>query len=40
MVALISSLSVIVFARLEPDAGAVVSGKVSTGGERAAAAAE
>ena len=41
MVAIISSLSVLVFARLKPDAGAAVSGRmVSTSEERAAAAAE
>jgi EmrB/QacA subfamily drug resistance transporter len=41
MVAIISSLSALIFARLAPDAGAAVSGKmVSTGEERAAAAAE
>ncbi len=40
MVALISSLSVLVFAQLKPDAGAAVSGKVSTTEERATAAAE
>ena len=40
LVALLSSLSVLIFARLDPDAGAAVSGKVSTSGERAAAAAE
>jgi Major Facilitator Superfamily len=41
LVALISSLSVFIFARLKPDAGAAVSGRlVSTSGERAAAAAE
>ena len=41
LVAIISSLSVLVFARLKPDAGAAVSGRmVSTSEERAAAAAE
>ena len=40
LVAPLSSLSVFIFARLDPDAGAAVSGKVSTSGERAAAAAE
>jgi EmrB/QacA subfamily drug resistance transporter len=41
LVAVISSLSVFIFARLKPDAGAAVSGRlVSTSGERAAAAAE
>ena len=41
LVAMISSLSVLVFARLKPDAGAAVSGRiVSTSEERAAAAAE
>ncbi len=40
MVALISSLSVLIFAQLSPDAGAAVSGKGPTGEERAAAAAE
>jgi hypothetical protein len=41
LVALISSLSVSIFARLKPDAGAAVSGRmISTSGERAAAAAE
>ena len=41
MVAIISSLSVLVFARLKPDAGAAVSGRmISTSEERAAAAAE
>ena len=41
LVAIISSLSVFVFARLKPDAGAAVSGRmVSTSEERAAAAAE
>ena len=41
LVAIVSSLSVFVFARLKPDAGAAVSGRmVSTTEERAAAAAE
>ena len=41
LVAIISSLSVLVFAQLKPDAGAAVSGRmVSTSEERAAAAAE
>jgi EmrB/QacA subfamily drug resistance transporter len=41
LVAVISSLSVFIFARLTPDAGAAVSGRmVSTSGEHAAAAAE
>ena len=41
LVAIVSSLSVFVFARLKPDAGAAVSGRmVSTSEERAAAAAE
>ena len=41
LVAIISSLSVLIFARLKPDAGAAVSGRmVSTSEERAAAAAE
>ena len=41
IVAIISSLSVFIFARLQPDAGAAVSGRmVSTSEERAAAAAE
>jgi hypothetical protein len=40
-VAIVSSLSVFVFARLKPDAGAAVSGRmVSTSEERATAAAE
>jgi MFS family permease len=41
LVAIVSSLSVFIFARLKPDAGAAVSGRmVSTSEERAAAAAE
>jgi EmrB/QacA subfamily drug resistance transporter len=41
LVAIVSSLSVFIFARLKPDAGAAVSGRmVSTSGEHAAAAAE
>jgi hypothetical protein len=40
IVAVLSSLSVLIFAGLKPDAGAAVSGKVSTSKERAAAAAE
>jgi len=41
MVAIVSSLSVLIFARLKPDAGAAVSGRmVSTSEERVAAAAE
>jgi len=41
LVAIISSLSVFIFARLKPDAGAAVSGRmVSTSEERATAAAE
>jgi MFS family permease len=41
LVAIVSSLSVFVFARLKPDAGAAVSGRmVSTSEERATAAAE
>jgi MFS family permease len=41
LVAIVSSLSVFVFAQLKPDAGAAVSGRmVSTSEERAAAAAE
>jgi EmrB/QacA subfamily drug resistance transporter len=39
MVAIVSSLSVFIFARLSSDAGAAVSGKMSTGEQRAAAAA-
>jgi hypothetical protein len=41
LVAIVSSLSVFIFARLKPDAGAAVSGRMlSTSDERAAAAAE
>jgi hypothetical protein len=41
LVAIISSLSVFIFAQLKPDAGAAVSGRIlSTGEERATAAAE
>jgi hypothetical protein len=41
LVAIVSSLSAFVFAQLNPDAGAAVSGRmVSTSGERATAAAE
>ena len=40
IVAMLSSLSVLIFAGLTPDAGAAVSGKVSTSKERATAAAE
>jgi EmrB/QacA subfamily drug resistance transporter len=41
LVAIISSLSVLIFAQLEPDAGAAVSGRmISTSEERATAAAE
>ena len=40
LVAIISSLSVLIFARLSPDAGAAVSGKAATSEERAPAAAE
>jgi hypothetical protein len=40
LVAIISSLSVLIFAQLSPDAGAAVSGRVSTSHERATAAAE
>jgi hypothetical protein len=39
-VAIISSLSVLVFARLQPDAGAAVSGKLTAPEEAAPAAAE
>ena len=40
MVAVVSSLSVLVFARLKPDAGAAVSGKLPVPAEAAPAAAE
>ncbi len=39
MVAILSSLSVLVFARLAPDAGAAVSGKLAPAEEEHAAAA-
>jgi hypothetical protein len=40
MVAIISSLSVFVFAKLKPDAGAAVSGKLAASPEAQPAAAE
>jgi hypothetical protein len=41
LVAIVSSLSVFIFAQLRPDAGAAVSGRmIATSEERAAAAAE